>query len=56
VADFEDLTDQELNGDATNWLDAQGIPAIAVLLPDYTGPDWFPNLEAMEAVLADAGR
>jgi hypothetical protein len=56
VADFEGLTDQELNGDATNWLDAQGIPAIAVLLPDYTGPDWFPNLEAMEAVLADAGR
>lgn len=56
VADFEDLTDQELNGDGTNWLDAQGIPAIAVLLPDYTGPDWFPNLEGIEAVLAEAGR
>ncbi len=24
-----------VNGDATNWLDAQGIPAISVLLPEY---------------------
>lgn len=51
VADFEDYTNQELNGDGTNWLDAQRIPAIAVLLPEYTSEDWFANLAGMRAVL-----
>ena len=35
VDDFEIDTGQILNGDGTNWLDAQGFPAIVVLLPDY---------------------
>jgi serine/threonine-protein kinase len=51
IGDFEDLTNQELNGDGTNWLDSQGIPAIAVLLPDYETVDWPNNLAAMRAVL-----
>jgi serine/threonine-protein kinase len=52
VADFEEVTDQVLNGDSANWLDGQGIPAIGVLLPDYTGMDWGSNLAGMLAVLA----
>lgn len=51
VADFESLTNQEVNGDATNWLDSQGIPAIAVLLPDYESVDWGSNLLGILAVL-----
>ena len=51
VADFEDLTSQELNGDATNWIDQQGIPAIAVLLPEYESIDWNNNLAGMKAIL-----
>ncbi len=51
IGDFENLTNQELNGDGTNWLDSQGIPAIAVLLPDYETVDWPNNLAAMRAVL-----
>jgi serine/threonine protein kinase len=55
IGDFEDLTNQELNGDGTNWLDSQGIPAIAVLLPDYETVDWSSNLAAMRAVLTTHG-
>lgn len=51
VGEFENLTNQELNGDGTNWLDGQRIPAIAVLLPEYTSEDWFANLAGMRAVL-----
>jgi serine/threonine-protein kinase len=53
IADFETLTDQELNGDGTNWLDQLGIPAIAILLPDYDDMDWNNNLAGMLAVLRD---
>ena len=56
IADFENLTNQELNGDGTNWLDGQGIPAIAVLLPDYETVDWSNNLAAMLAVLTANAR
>lgn len=51
VADFEGLTHQVINGDATNWLDQHGIPAIAVLLPDWTEADWENNLAGIRAVL-----
>jgi eukaryotic-like serine/threonine-protein kinase len=51
VDDFEDLTNQELNGDGTNWLDEQGIPAIAVLLPDYVSVDWPAHLAGIQALL-----
>ena len=53
VADFEDLTNQTLNGDSTNWLDKVGIPAIAVLLPQYTSTDWNNNLAGMRAILRE---
>ena len=52
IADFEDLVDTEVQGDATNWLDQQGIPAISVLLTDYTATDFEQNLAAIEAVMA----
>lgn len=40
-----------VNGDATNWLDKQGIPAVSVLLPDYNETDWSTNLEAVQVLL-----
>ncbi len=51
IADFEDLVNKEVQGDATNWLDKQGIPAISVLLTDYTTTDVEQNLAAIESVL-----
>lgn len=38
-----------VNGDATNWLDAQGIPAISVLLPgyEYNQSFWKANYQAV---------
>lgn len=49
---YDSLIGQPLNGDSVNWLDAQGIPAIAVLLPDYTVADWEHNRQALLALLA----
>jgi hypothetical protein len=40
-----------VNGDATNWLDDQGIPAISVLILDYEAVDWANNLRAIRALL-----
>lgn len=51
VDDFEIDTGQILNGDGSNWLDSQGFPAIAVLLPDYDEVDWEHNLQGILAVL-----
>jgi hypothetical protein len=51
IADFEELTNQVLNGDSTNWIDDQGIPAIAVLLPEYENVDWQNNLAGMRAII-----
>ncbi len=55
IADFENLTNQTLNGDGTNWLDSQNIPAIAIILPDYERVDWGDNLDGIRAVLRDFG-
>ncbi|MBK8932979.1 MAG: protein kinase [Chloroflexi bacterium] len=55
IGDFENLTNQTLNGDGTNWLDGQGIPAIAIILPDYVTVDWGDNLDGIRAVLRDFG-
>ncbi|VAW32499.1 hypothetical protein MNBD_CHLOROFLEXI01-1551, partial [hydrothermal vent metagenome] len=52
IADFEDLVNVEVQGDATNWLDDQAIPAVSVLLTDYTATDYEQNLAAIEAVIA----
>jgi predicted Ser/Thr protein kinase len=51
IADFEDLLNVEVQGDATNWLDEQGIPAISVLLTDYAAADYEQNLAAVQAVI-----
>jgi len=56
IADFEDLTSQVLNGDGTNWIDDQGIPAIAVLLPEYENIDWNNNLAGIRAILDAYGK
>jgi hypothetical protein len=48
-----------VNGDASNWLDAQGIPAISVLLPDrvdVTESDLKNNLAAILAVFKNYGQ
>ena len=52
VVDFEDLTNQELNGGSANWLDQQGLPSIAVLPGNYLTTDWREILAGMQAVLA----
>ncbi len=56
VDDFESLTNQELNGDGTNWLDSIDIPAISVLLPRYDTSDWEANLKGIMAVIKEYGR
>lgn len=53
VDDFEKMTNQTLNGDASNYLDSQGIPAISVLLPhSSSSTDWDNNLKGVLAVLS----
>jgi hypothetical protein len=55
VGDFEALTQQTVNGDSTNWLDEQEIPAVSVLLQDYVElVDWEDNLAGILAVLTAA--
>lgn len=49
--DFERLTQQPVNGDAVNWLDSQGIPAVSILLPDYLDEDVDNNLLAVTAII-----
>lgn len=56
VEDFEDVTNQTLNGDAMNSLDASGVPAVAVLLPSYNSVDWDNNLNALLAVFQSYAR
>lgn len=52
VENFEDLTRQILNGDASNYLDSVGVPAASVLLPNYSSSiDWQNNLDGIMAVL-----
>ncbi len=40
-----------VNGDASNWLDRQGIPAISVLILDYERVDWENNLRGIRTLL-----
>lgn len=51
TANFDNIANYEVNGDSVNWLDAQGIPAVSVLLPDYDDPDFARNLRGAKAVL-----
>ncbi|MCP4428718.1 MAG: hypothetical protein GY803_29885, partial [Chloroflexi bacterium] len=40
-----------VTGDASDWLDSQGITAVAPLLADYETVDWEANLAGIEAAL-----
>jgi hypothetical protein len=42
-----------INGDMTNWLDANGIPALSVLLPSFSATDWPSTLDGITAVIDD---
>lgn len=50
----EAFTAYAVNGDAANSLDQRDMPAIAVLLPDYSNADWPNNQKAIQALLAQA--
>ena len=41
-----------INGDMVNWMAAQDIPAISVLLSDHQGTEWSKNKAGIEAVLS----
>ena len=45
------ISGSTVTGDLTDWLNSNGIPAIAPLLSDYTEMDWEQNLAGVEAVL-----
>lgn len=42
----------KISGDATNWMAKVGVPAIGVLMSDYTNVEWSENLAGIKAVLA----
>ena len=48
---YESAIDDITEGDASNWLDSIGIPAISVVLPDYEDADFERNLTAVYALL-----
>jgi hypothetical protein len=52
----ENFSDIGVNGDASNWLDLQGIPSVFVLLPDFTDPNWDRDLPGILAVVREYGR
>ena len=48
-----------INGDASNWLISQDIPAFFILLRDYTELNesaWSRNLDGIRDTIAVAGR
>jgi hypothetical protein len=53
---IENLSAPVVRGDASNWLDLQGIPAIFVLMPSFTEPAWDRNLPAILQVVREYGR
>ncbi|MGB1252376.1 MAG: M14 family metallopeptidase [Candidatus Promineifilaceae bacterium] len=50
------ITSYTVNGDITDWLDSQGIPAAFVLLPDYRSTDLDKNRSAIESILLNLSR
>ncbi len=48
----EEFDYYEVTGDMVNWFAKQGIPAISVLLSDYTNTEWSKNKKGVEAVLS----
>jgi hypothetical protein len=51
VGSYEAASGNIFHGDATNWLDQEGIPSISVLLPGLLDSDWERNLAGMMATL-----
>lgn len=47
----EEFDSYKISGDATNWMAKVGVPAIGVLLSDYTGSEFAKNKAGLEAVL-----
>jgi len=47
----EEFDFYEITGDMVNWLAANQIPAISVLLTTHTDTEWSKNLKGIEAVL-----
>ena len=46
-----DFNSYAINGDMTNWLAKEGVPAISVLLTDHTNTEWAKNKKGVEAIL-----
>ena len=51
IRDFGALPGTTVNGDATNWLDSIGIPAVSVLLPSFNTVDEQNNLNGIMAII-----
>jgi hypothetical protein len=45
-----------ITGDMVNWMAKQGIPAISVLLSDYSNTEWVKNKAGIEAVIKTASK
>ena len=41
----------KISGDATNWMAKVGVPAIGVLMGNYTSTEWPENLAGIKAIL-----
>ena len=48
----EEFTAYTVSGDMTNWLAKENVPAIGVLLSDYTNSEWTKNKAGVEAVIS----
>ncbi len=46
----------KVSGDATNWLAKVGVPAIGVLLGDYTSTEWSKNEAGIKAVINEVAK
>ena len=53
VKDFESVANYRVQGDGTDWLDSQGIPAASVLLTDYWQFRWHVQLAGIRATIRD---
>lgn len=48
---FEEFDFYQITGDAVNWMAKEGIPAISVLLSDYSSTEWEKNKAGLSVVL-----
>jgi hypothetical protein len=46
------ITGYSVSGDSSDWLTQEGYPAFAVLLPDYSSPDWTNNLNGINSLIS----